>query len=181
MIITCNFSFAQVKFEREYDISQDEVPAQALAFTGSFFPDLKLKWFGEESQDGKSIEAKSFKRKQKYSIEFSTEGELLDIEKGIKFNSIAGETRAAINELLRRDFDKFKIAKVQIQWSGELSAVKSFLKNSKETTGLQTAYEIELEGKKDGNSAMYEFLFSDTGQLLSKKEIETRTTVNLEF
>lgn len=173
--------FSQVKFEREYDLPLSEVPENASSFTNEYFGHLKLKWFIEESDKGKSIEAKSFKRRERLSIEFSPDGVLEDIEKNIKISSLNSQMRETISTQFKKGFKRFKIRKTQVQWSGEFESIKHFLKTKEELKGFKTAYEIEVEGKKDGSAAMYEYLFSHEGKLLSKKEIETRTTINLEF
>jgi hypothetical protein len=89
--------------------------------------------------------------------------------------------RNEINARFKSDFDKFKIRKIQIQWSGDFEAVKHFLRTETKSDGLKTAYEIEVEGRRAGSSSMYEYLFTEKGELLRKKEIEERTTTNLEF
>lgn len=181
LLLVYHVTFSQVKLEREYALPISEVPTKASSFTKEYFGDLKLKWFAEESDKGKSIEAKSFKKGKTFSIEFSHDGELQDIEKKIKFSSLNAPTKQAIISKLKSDFDKFKIRKTQVQWSGELEAVKQYLMSEKVSSGLTIAYEIEVEGRTNSNSKMYEYLFTEKGEHIEKKQIVTRSTFNLEF
>ena len=71
--------FSQEKFEREFRISKEEVPQKAQNFIKQCEFDKKVKWYMEESQDGKAIEAKSYKKNYKYSVEFDMKGNVLEL------------------------------------------------------------------------------------------------------
>ena len=90
-----NHLLGQIKYEKEYDIEQKEVPRIALEFITKSGFEKHVRWYREESQDGTTIEAKSKKNRHKYSIEFDTSGKLLDIEKTVKMLELCAGVHAA--------------------------------------------------------------------------------------
>ena len=108
----------QQKFEREFRVSEEEVPPKALeAFQNSLFTN-KIKWYKEISNEGISFEAKTKKQKTRFSIEFDSLGILQDIEVKTPFADIPDEGRKAIKIHLSDEFEKWKIVKTQFQLTG---------------------------------------------------------------
>jgi len=82
-------SYSQIKFEKEYRIKEDQVPKQAAMFIKKAFDNIKVKWYKEESHEGKTIEAKTVVDGIKHSMEFDTLGTTLDVERTVKLSSLS--------------------------------------------------------------------------------------------
>ena len=177
--ISINF-FAQEKFEKEYRINVSEVPKSAVDLIENWNFSSKVKWFAEESNDGKSFEAKVKFKGSMHSIEFSENGTILDVEKEVKFSKLSKDVQQNIEKSLLKNFQKFSIQKVQIQFLGSESEI--FNAVFKQTNTLEnTNYEIELKGKKSDEYFMYEVLV--TSDFVVKKELKFSSinALNLQF
>ena len=172
---------AQVKYEQEFRVKEDQVPAEATAYLAGIPFERKVKWFKEISQDGVSFEAKSKLRGQKFSIEFDTLGYLEDIEIDIEENEVPSASWRAINDYFLETFDKTKVEKIQKQWTGDPMKLREMLETGDEVTGHVTRYEIVLRGFAGGKPKLYELLFDSDGRNLKKLEIVPRYTDNLDF
>ncbi len=172
---------AQLKYEREFNLSPDKVPAIAKKFVDSCCPGSKVKWYGEESFKGKSIEAKLKYYDAQYSIEYDTSGNIQDVEKTIQLNSIPTNTFSAIIKNLDAVFSKYKIEKIQVQWMGSTLALYELIRQNNSSLPYTIHYEIVLKGRKEKGMKMYEILFSPEGTVLSISEIVQRNTDNLDY
>lgn len=172
---------AQEKFEREVRIDRQAVPSPALEFIAACEFDKKIKWYQEWSQEGLSYEAKSCKEDYLYSVEFDSLGRLLDVERKIDFKAIAAGARGRIEAELEAQFDRYKVQKVQEQFSGEEALVQGWIGGGEVPQGLRQRYEIVLKGRKGREKKYYEFLFDLDGQLLKTATIVDRPLDNIEF
>lgn len=171
---------AQTKFEREYRIKESEAPKLATKFISQGFPDQKIKWYIEESHEGKTFEAKTYYKKNKYSIEFNTQGNVLDIEKKIPFQSLEKNLKDKITTTLKTLFVKHRILKTQIQWKGDQKELLQLLNNTYKDN-YPELYEIVIRGKKEKTFKQYELLMNPEGKAIRVLEIIQRTSDNLEF
>ncbi len=172
------FCYSQSKIETEERIKKDEAPLPAQKFIDSLCFSSKIKWFVERNYKKKSYEAKTKSKKGKYSIEFDSWGNIEDIELEIKWNKILPSTQDAICQKLNIDFEKFRIKKIQIQYTGTAT---DLLKVRTSTENLVSRYEIVLKGQKEGKSSFYEYLFSEKGELEEEVEFDFRNTDHLEY
>jgi len=174
-------TYSQDKVEKEYRIQPSEAPEKAVSFINETYPDAtKVKWYLEESEDRKSYEAKLKWDNNKHSVEFDLQGAIEDIEITAKPINIHKEVLKELESELAGSFDKFKIRKIQIQYSGseeQLSRAIRFLDYKQ----VLKKYEIVIEGKKDRNIDLWECLFDADGKLLSKRRIIEKPTNNLDF
>lgn len=171
---------AQEKLEREYRIRKDIVPLKARTFIKSLSFLHTVKWYGEESLNGKSIEAKTKHNRRKYSIEFDTQGNLQDVEIEISKTKISNEAFKNILLNLEKEFVTFKIIKIQKQLTGSEKDIKKYIiDNIRNDVILK--YEIVLKGKKSKGKQLYEFTFSEKGNLEKKEKIIFRNTDHLEY
>lgn len=171
----------QIKYEREYDLKKENVPGIAKTFMDSCCPNRKVKWYGEESLKGLSIEAKVYYKGSLYSIEFDTSGYIQDVEKKIRLHDISQDKRSAIVNKLDSVFSKHKIEKVQVQWIGSNQALYELIEKNNSILPYTVSYEIVLKGRKEKSRKMYEILFSMEGNILSVSEIVQRNTDNLDY
>ncbi|GAB5551217.1 MAG: hypothetical protein Sapg2KO_08080 [Saprospiraceae bacterium] len=173
----------QDKYEKEYRISIDAVPSAALSYVQKFDFDKKVKWYREESLSLSSIEAKTKWNKQRYSIEFDTTGLLQDIEITINFEAISIPAQQAICEALTNEFDRYKLKKIQRQYSGNKTFILAYLSQEEKILNpeVKIQFEIVLEGKTEASVNLYEYTFSQQGKLINKRRIVLRNTDILEY
>jgi hypothetical protein len=172
---------AQHKIEREYAIKSTQVPERALQFLKQIFDDQKIRWYVEESQTGRSIEAKIKRDGTIYSIEFDQSGNLQDIEKIIKFSSLPQKLRQAIEKTLETDFSRIKISKVQRQWTGPATTLRLLLAKKEPLEKYTTRYELVIRGTKDRSTSDYEVLVDDQGRLILTSKIIQKDNPHLIF
>lgn len=171
----------QFKYEREYDLKKENISGMAKTFMDSCCANSKVKWYGEESLKGKSIEAKLKYKGALYSIEFDTSGYIQDVEKKIGLDHIPKNARLAIVNKLDSVFSKLKIDKIQLQWVGSNEALYDLIKKDNSVLPYTINYEVVLKGRKDKSAKMYEILFSSNGSIVSVSEIVQRNTDNLDY
>ncbi|TSE11343.1 hypothetical protein [Aquimarina algiphila] len=175
------FATAQTKYEREYRIQPDIVPPKALSFIDSCFFKNTIRWYAEESQDGKTIEAKTKKNRARFSIEFDTLGNPIDIEKTIHFKTLPKEIKTNITHSLDSVFTKYTIVKTQIQWKADRQTLLSLMQEKASKDSYTTLYEIVIKGKREKNYHLYEVLIDPKGTIIKFLEIVQRNSDNIQF
>jgi hypothetical protein len=103
------------KNEVERSMDRNDMPDKILALVDEFWPDLRgIKYYKQTDGEETTYEVKLEWRGDQYSIKFSTEGAIQDVEKLIEFGDILDSTRAAITRDLENQFNKFRFTKIQI-------------------------------------------------------------------
>ncbi|MBN2745654.1 MAG: hypothetical protein JXR34_02925, partial [Bacteroidales bacterium] len=172
---------AQTKTEKEYRIKKDKIPENAQKWMRQNFPEAKkIKWYQEVSNGKTTFEAKLKWKKTSYSVEFDSIGTLEDVEMTIDFEEIELEARKSIEQYFLGNYKKHKILKVQKQFSGDLSQFRQYLETPNQI-GITTNYEIEFQGITSDSNELYEALFNQSGQLITRKTIKTEANLNLDF
>ena len=142
----------------------------------------KVKWYGEESQDGKTFEAKVWYRGKKHSIEFSESGALLDVEIRIRYAEIPAAVQKKISPILGQKMQRYRVRKVQEQYTGTLTAIyQTVFVRDVFSERLAPKYELVVKGRAGKKYVQYEFLFDPEGTLLKTLEFVPPNTDNLEF
>lgn len=174
--------FGQQKFEREYRINSEDVPSAAINFIQKITDKKRLKWVAEESHDGKTIEAKFYKNRRKYSVEFDKQGQLIDIEILISVSNLPASEKVLLEKTLGNEFAKFSILKIQKQFKNiTFDQIESFF-NSKENKDFDTYdFEVVVKGKSKDRFELYELLLSKSGTLLKKLKFGPQNSLNLQF
>jgi hypothetical protein len=172
---------AQKKYEKESRLEEKDVPSFALQFIDSLEVQGKVKWYLEEGLDRTSIEAKFKSDKLNHSIEFDTAGNLEDVEILLKWNDMEESLKDAIINGICADCAKINIQRTQIHYTGDRSALWSMVKTGKTTEKYTIRYEIVARCRTASDTVLYEYLFSDTGQILSRSEIIFKNSSNLEY
>ena len=179
-LFTCFTMSSQYKYEREFRLNVEEVPISAVQFLKQFQFKKKVKWYGEESQDGKTFEAKTYYNAKKYSLEFDAKGKILDVEIKVRVNSLNKPDQEMIKKELQKVFSKYKIKKLQLQFSGKelLSRIKTF-----ETKGNYSTcfFELVVSGKIGKERKLFEILMNSKGEIVKKLEFKILNSDNLEF
>ena len=175
-------TFSQEKFEKEYRIKATKVPKKSLKFIKNLDVQKKVRWYAEESQDGKTFEAKVKHNGHKYSIEFSEKGDIIDVEKTIQFSELTNKINRNISEGLAKRFQKFKIKKIQVQFSGHVnqqySKIFKLVSNHAQVTIL---YELIVKGKTKKENSRFEILMNAEGEILKELKFKPSNSINLEF
>lgn len=175
-------SFAQgVKTEKEFRLSEEEAPEVAREWMSLAFQNAKrIKWYFEEGKDSQSYEAKFKLNSKKYSVEFDKAGAIEDVEIGLSWNKMDKEIKQKLQTSFGQ-FEKFKLRKIQKQWSAPTSkALKEAIINN-QPEGIIQRYEVEFRARIDGVLSYWEGLFDKEGVLIQKVRIITRATDNFDF
>jgi hypothetical protein len=172
---------AQVKFEKESRIKSVDVPTRALNYIDTLDIDDKVIWYLEEGVNDKSVEAKFVHNKLKYSIEFDTLGNLQDIEVEIEWNIIEAAIKDAILAQLNQDCSKFKISKIQKQYTGNEKETLSIFGNKQNGGALEVKYEVMVKCHQESDVNLYEYLFDNQGRRLSNSRVTFRNSSHLEY
>lgn len=176
-----NRLFAQEKFEKESRLKEKQVPAKALNFLDSLQISRKIKWFKEEGLTRESIEAKFKHNKANYSIEFDIQGKIEDIEKEIDWAKLDNKLRDSISHQLSADCTKFKISKVQIQYTGSECELYSVMLAKEINKNVMAHYELIVQCKHHNTVELFEYLFSDQGKHVSHSIILFKNSSHLEY
>lgn len=176
-----NNLFAQEKFEKESRIKQKDVPSNALLFMDSLNFRAKIKWYKEEGLSKKSIEAKFKHNKTKYSIEFDTLGNIEDIEIEVNWQDIESDITDSVAMQFKLDCSKYKIIKVQKQFTGSENELFSPLINGIHSEQLKIKYEIIVRCNQEKKVDLFEYLFNEKGNLISKSKIVFKNSSHLEY
>lgn len=173
--------FAQEKFEKESRIKQRDVPQKALDFIESANIKGKMKWYLEQGLNRKSIEVKFQQNRKRYSVEFDTLGTIEDVEIELKATELPASLNNTINAQLQNDCIKYKIEKIQVQYSGSEEQLLAKLKNPASVQNLVTKYEVVVKCTSKNNVELLEYLFTDTGTVLSVSTIVFKNSSHLEY
>ena len=172
---------AQLKFERETRLKEEDVPDPALSFIQQANLDSKVKWYFEENLEGNSVEAKFKLDQVRYSVEFDTTGSIQDIEVEVKAATLAPTILATIKEQLAQQFSRYKIQKIQLQYSGPEEVLSTALVQHPDIGEAETRHEIVVKGRNSEDTALYEFTFDQDGQLLKQERIVFKNANHLEY
>jgi hypothetical protein len=174
---------AQTKYEKEYRLNQSQVPIRALEFVEQLPFDKKIKWFREEGLDKSSIEAKTKYLSKKYSIEFSADGEIEDVEIQIETDEIPSDSYEEMLKHLKTTYQKFKFCKVQLQLTGSSDSIINAVihQDLKSTQQVTVNYEVVLKVKRDNKHEQIETLFNNQGEQVNTAVIVPKNSDNLEY
>jgi hypothetical protein len=170
------------KFEREQRLTTDRVPPAAQAFLADCQPQAKISWYKEQSQDGLSIEAKTKYEGVRYSIEFDTLGQVEDVEVLTSFPDLPTTVQDSICHQLQQEYGRFRLMRVQRQWTAAAPATLQALIRSGSSSGpYQERYELVIKARTTTGTEWFEYLFHPTGEVLRKQRIVFRNTDNLDY
>jgi len=141
----------------------------------------KLKWYMEIGLVDTTFEMKTKYKDVRYSIEFSKNGKLEDVEHIITWDDISRKSQDSICEVLSREHGKFWIEKIQLQQIGSNRDLIDELNGRKGERTITINYEIVLKAKIEGSFKKMEYLFTQDGRLVKKSMIVLENTDNLEY
>ena len=174
-------SFCQLKYEKESRVRAEHVVEGAKSFIDSLKILGKIKWYYEENFTGNSYEAKFIVNKENFSVEFDTLGNIQDVEIVTDFQKLKNPIRKKILGFLGSSFDHYRVNKIQVQYLGERGDLQQLVLGKSEAQSLTMNYEIVVRGKKERETKLYEFTFTEKGDLQKSSEIVLKNSDNLEF
>jgi hypothetical protein len=179
-LVTTVASAQQAKIEREERIKSRDVPSEARNWLRDAYEGgKKVKWYQETNEEGVSYEAKFKWKREFYSVEFSVEGLVLDIEIDKDLQDIEPDAR----ENLETYFDsltKFRLLKLQQQFTGDAEDLEDMM-DEDEFENITLRYEVEFYAVIDESYELWEGLFDRRGELISIRKIVQRPTDNLDY
>jgi hypothetical protein len=173
--------YGQTKYEREFRLREQEVPASAKKYIQQLESGARIKWYFEDDALDDAIEAKFKWQGQRYSIEFDTLGELEDIEIQCRFRELPHQVQEAIEKDLEEIYNSHRVRKVQIQYLGEPEDLLALIRDGNQSAPHTTNYELIVKGKSPGGIHLYEVTFDHTGTKTKMARIVLRNIDNLEY
>ncbi|NHF58703.1 hypothetical protein FK220_005090 [Flavobacteriaceae bacterium TP-CH-4] len=156
---------AQNKYEREHRIRKAQFPEKALSYISEKLVGAKkIRFYKEIDSTKVSYEVKFKKDRLRYSVEFSEEGVLEDVEILIKEVDIPNDTFARIQQYLQKEFTKYHIRRMQQQYPLGGDSPETTINNAFQNLMLPSIkYEFIVAGKQDKEYHQYEVLFDNKG------------------
>jgi hypothetical protein len=173
-----------VKNEVETSIAREQMPKKALTLLEPVLAEARrVRFYRETDGEQVSYESKLKWKGDFYSIEFEENGSLLNAEKLVRYGSLPGEVRKAVNDRLEKEFGRYKVRRTQVQYS----AGKSGLSDAEvleslgrpEPGDVTVRYELEVDAVASSNPGAYELLFDAEGNVLERREIARRSLDNI--
>ena len=172
---------SQDKWERESRIRASQVPAKAIQFIDSISEKSKLKWFREESLTDTSYEAKFTFQRRRYSVEFSKYGIIEDVEVYMEWEQLSESLRKSIEQVFQQNCLRFKVTKLQVQYSGSHSALIRLFSDNQQAANLEKHYEIVVKCTQKGSIDLFEYLFDDQIKSYKASKIVFKNSSHLEY
>lgn len=176
LFLWISFSFSQVKNEKEERIHASEFPEKTSTYFNTISQDVKyLKYCKETDGSKKSYEVKFKYRREHYSVEFDTLGNLEDIEVVIKKKHIPKEIKTVIWRYFENNFKKTTLVKVQKQYVNTTKNTdKQFIQHILEKPfNKHTHFEIIAEIKTKKIHELREFTFDRNGKFEKSRVVTT--------
>ncbi|RZV56087.1 MAG: hypothetical protein EX254_10985 [Flavobacteriaceae bacterium] len=173
LLLLISFSLlGQVKDEKEIRIPASAFPEDALQLLSQLPENTKrLKYFKETDSSKTSFEAKFKYNRKRFSVEFTEDGILEDIEVIWKLKEIDQETNRNIIDYYEANFERHKLIKLQKQYKnvsdiGLNEVMQNALQNKQHTPIF---YEIIAEVKTKEKRVIKEFTFNRSGHYISSR------------
>ncbi len=170
LLCFCQFVFCQTKNEKEERIPLAEFPEAAKAVIKNLPDDCKrLKFYKETDGEKQSFEVKFKYKRKRYSLEFSIDGNIEDIEVLTKLKNIDETVKTKIENYFASSFTKHKFIKVQEQYIYNVKLdAKTFVDNVLNNNSLKAPnFEIIAEVKTDKKRDIREFIFNTFGEFVN--------------
>lgn len=173
----------EVKVEHEKKVKKEDFPQKSLERLSPILDKSKSnKFYREFDGENYFYELKTKYKKGDYSIKFTEDGELVDIERLYDFEKVKKNLREQMRQHLTENYKKHRIERFQIQYNREIEDdepeddedyMEDFLEMDLED--LIVNYEMEVEVlSEDGESTLLELLFNSKGELLKERKVKRR-------
>jgi hypothetical protein len=168
------------KIEIEKRVKAAQVPPVATDWLKATFDSPeKVKWYLESGNAGSSYEAKFKRNKRKFSVEFTKEGIMEDVEIVIDLQVLPHHSVEQINAWLKQNYAKYKITKLQARMTKDVEvAIPAVESNNFQFVEY---YEVEFQGRSEKENELFEAIFDPTGTFISKRKIIQNSSDNLSY
>ncbi|WP_083921275.1 PepSY-like domain-containing protein [Cytophaga aurantiaca] len=166
MFVVCTF-FNAVAQERK--LKSGEVPSQISSYLMQQYPAAEdIEYYHKKEKDSTFYEVEFELSNADYNLKFSVEGELLETEKEIDFDELSPILKEKILIVMKDNFRKSKIEKVQ---EVDPIGIKRY----------EVTAKVKHKGKKNNfENGVYTLLFDQDGRLL-KMEQEVLNSIDSVF
>lgn len=166
-----------IKQEKEKHIREDQIPDKINEILSSILNDAKkVKYYQETDGDHDSYEVKFLLYENRYSVEFSNDSKLEDVEVIVSINSLNEVVKSNLNKYFDA-FDKYNIVKIQEQFQSDsisdLKVIKSVIEKENK---IAPNYEIIAHVKENRKWQTFEILFDNDGNEISKRLVAKRSS-----
>ena len=157
------------------------MPQPALQLLQEAMPGMKkVRYYEETDGDHFSYEAKLRYQGQFLSIEFTKEGVLEDVEVRVNYKDLPSLLRREIESYLQKECETFKVIKTQKQYRHTgAEPLVTITDAIEKKDNNEIFYELEIDLRTGSGWSSHEFLFNQSGELISKRRIITRPLDNL--
>ncbi|RZN83703.1 MAG: hypothetical protein EVB11_04580 [Winogradskyella sp.] len=172
LLLSTSLIFCQAKNEKETRIKFNELPNNIRNITKVLPKETKrLKAYKEIDGLKKSFEIKLKYRNNRYSIEFSENGIIEDIEIITTFNTLNKDVQILIEHYFKETYSKYKFIKIQKQYVFENNIEAStFVRDILiKKYNPSSNFEIIAEVKKEKKRTIREFTFNSKGLLINSR------------
>ncbi len=174
----------KIKYEKENRINKEDFPEKALTLLDSVLKKArKIRFYSETNLETKGFECKFKLNKKRFSVEFTGDGKLEDVEFLFDMKRMPEHTRSAIYDHLRENYKKLRLRRIQKQYSGLDTRLsdKEILTRAlrSDERNMLIRYELELDGLQENDLVSHELLFGENGKLLQKRTIIDRQVDNI--
>jgi hypothetical protein len=173
-----------VKNEVETSITREQMPEKALSLLSPLLKEVRKPRFYRET-DGQEVsyESKLKWKGDAYSIEFKEDGSLMDAEKQVRYNTLPEEVRREVESYLEKEFGRYRIRRVQAQYSAGRDSQSGADVLQKLAAGefqeLTVRYEMEVDGTLPSELGAFEILFDAKGNLVNRRRVVRRSADNI--
>ena len=158
--------YGQTKNEKEERVKKNTFPEKALKVIEQLPMNCKrLRFYKETDGQKQSFEVKFKYNSKRYSLEFSTDGNIEDLEVIAKFKTIEDSIKSKVNSYFQSTFTKHKLIKVQKQYlyNSEFDPTKFLSDILSQNWNKPPGFEIIAEVKAKKTRTVREFTFDQTG------------------
>lgn len=164
--------WGQAKYEREFRIRKSQFPERASAWIEEEIKDARRIRFYKEIDSARTrFKAKLKKDRLHYTVEFTSQGDLEDIEFIIKEVDIPREVYGDIEDQLAQECGRFKIRRLQQQYPlGAGRKTATLIKDAFQNLILPYInYKFIVSCKTNEGRVDFEYLFNAEGIFLSRR------------
>lgn len=172
------------KQEKEIRIDRELMPENAISTLLPFLEKAnRIRYYHETDGVHHSYECKFRHEGKFYSVEFTEDGRLEDVEVVIDLKELPENTSGSIVDFLKEEFSRYIIRKIQKQYTSgsgkqdDAEIIKKALENDEEK--MTVRYEIEVDGKQGNNLISQELLFDQNGSFIQYRNIIRRQVDNI--
>ena len=185
LLLYCTLSSHAQNVKKEYEksVKAEEIPDLVRYKAAPLLEDAEqVDYYEEYNGDELFYEIKMEWNEKQLSVEFYSDGRLMDIEHLITTDEIHEEAREQIVKYLE-GYDRYKITRLQRQYSAEdqdeedEEVIEEFIEY--DTDDLTVRYEMVVYLKGKGKYGLFEFLFDDDGELIETQRVERRSPDNV--